>query len=52
MHVEPGTFETDGKTYLKFAARDGWYALHDLQLEGKKRMKTDEFLRGWRPSAS
>jgi methionyl-tRNA formyltransferase len=52
MDVEPGSFETDGKTYLKFAARDGWYALHDLQLEGKKRMKTDEFLRGWRPSAS
>ena len=52
MKVNTGAFETDGKTILKFAASDGWYSITDLQLEGKKRMSTVEFLRGWRPSAS
>lgn len=43
---KPGTFITDNKTYLKFACTDGFIAVTDLQLEGKKRMKIDEFLRG------
>lgn len=42
-------WETDGKNYLKFRAVDGWYNITDLQLEGKKRMSVEEFLRGWRP---
>ncbi|WP_163717117.1 methionyl-tRNA formyltransferase [Mangrovibacterium lignilyticum] len=42
----PGTLETDGKTYLKIAASDGWLAISDLQLSGKKRMATADFLRG------
>ncbi|MGY0040615.1 methionyl-tRNA formyltransferase [Pedobacter sp. NJ-S-72] len=46
--VGPGTFLTDGKTYLKFAAQDGFITLLDLQYEGKKRMMVDEFLRGMR----
>ncbi|MFM9985064.1 MAG: methionyl-tRNA formyltransferase [Flavobacteriales bacterium] len=50
--VLPGAFETDGKTYLKMAAGDGWYSITELQLEGKKKMTTVEFLRGWRPNAS
>ncbi len=41
-------WETDGKTFLKFACSDGNYSITDLQLEGKKRMKVDEFLRGWK----
>jgi methionyl-tRNA formyltransferase len=44
----PGSFETDNKTYLKFAATDGWINVLDLQLEGKKRMGVEEFLRGMR----
>ncbi|WP_111635572.1 methionyl-tRNA formyltransferase [Pedobacter cryoconitis] len=44
----PGTFLTDGKTYLKFAAQDGYITLLDVQYEGKKRMLVDEFLRGMR----
>lgn len=44
----PGTFLTDGKTYLKFAAQDGYITLLDVQYEGKKRMMVDEFLRGMR----
>lgn len=39
---------TDGKTYLKFKCSDGYYSLKELQLEGKKRMGIEEFLRGWR----
>ncbi|MFM9985344.1 MAG: hypothetical protein ACKVOK_08945, partial [Flavobacteriales bacterium] len=31
---------------------DGWYSITELQLEGKKKMTTVEFLRGWRPNAS
>jgi len=46
--VAAGTFLSDGKTYLKFAAADGFIKLTDLQYEGKKRMATDEFLRGMR----
>ncbi|WP_293300742.1 methionyl-tRNA formyltransferase [Pedobacter sp. UBA4863] len=43
-----GIFETDGKTFLKFATNNGYINLLELQLEGKKRMKVDEFLRGVR----
>jgi len=46
--VSPGTFLTDGKTFLKFAAQDGFITLLDVQYEGKKRMMVDEFLRGMR----
>lgn len=43
-----GNYITDGKTFLKFAAADGFITLLDLQYEGKKRMTVDEFLRGMR----
>lgn len=46
--VDPGTHETDGKTFLRFAATDGYLYLHELQLEGKKRMNVEDFLRGFR----
>lgn len=46
--VEAGAYLTDNKTYLKFATKDGFIKLIDLQLEGKKRMLIDEFLRGVR----
>ena len=44
--IEPGSFLTDHKTYLRFAAKDGFISLADVQLEGKKRMDIKEFLRG------
>lgn len=44
----PGSFDTDGKTYLQFACSDGFIKILDLQLEGKKRMLTEDFLRGYR----
>jgi methionyl-tRNA formyltransferase len=45
--TEPGTIETDGKKYLNVACQKGWLQITDLQIAGKKRMKTDEFLRGF-----
>ena len=45
--VAPGNFLTDNKTYLKFACTDGFINVTDLQLEGKKRMGIEEFLRGY-----
>ena len=41
-----GTLVTDNKTFLKIACADGYLIINDLQLEGKKRMKVAEFLRG------
>jgi methionyl-tRNA formyltransferase len=48
INVEPGTFETDGKSFLRFAADDGNLYVKEIQEEGKKRLKVDEFLRGKR----
>jgi len=45
---KPGRWESNGKTYLKFAAKDGYIYVKDVQLEGKKRMKVEDFLRGYR----
>lgn len=44
----PGTFESDGKTFLRFATNDGWINCINVQYEGKKRMDIADFLRGWR----
>jgi len=44
--IQPGGFLTDQKTYLKFACLDGFISVTDVQLEGKKRMGIEEFLRG------
>ncbi|MBN1987402.1 MAG: methionyl-tRNA formyltransferase [Prolixibacteraceae bacterium] len=45
--AEPGTISTDAKTFLDVACGDGWLRITDLQIAGKKRMKTDDFLRGF-----
>ena len=47
-NAQPGEYQTDGKTYLKFACEDAFISVTDIQMEGKKRMKIDEFLRGVR----
>jgi len=46
--VAPGEWQTDNKTWLKFAAQNGYIHVTELQLEGKKRMAVNEFLRGYR----
>lgn len=48
--LQPGIMVTDGKSKLSFACTDGWIHVEALQLEGKKRMLTTEFLRGYRPA--
>jgi methionyl-tRNA formyltransferase len=51
MHPAPkaaGTVETDNKSYLKFAGKDGYIHITELQLEGKKKMMVEEFLRGYK----
>ena len=45
---EPGKFETDKKTYLKFACSNGYISIKELQLEGRKKNQIEEFLRGFR----
>ncbi len=42
----PGQYTTDNKSYLHIKARDTLVVVHDLQLEGKRRLPIDEFLRG------
>lgn len=44
----PGAYDTDGRTYLRWATPDGYIRVTDLQLEGKKRMGTADFLRGYK----
>lgn len=47
--LTPGTSETDNKSWLRFAASDGYIYVEEMQLEGKKRMSVSDFLRGYRP---
>ncbi len=44
----PGTILTDNKSYLHIAVSDGFIAITDLQLPGKKRLKTVDFLNGYK----
>lgn len=44
----PGEFESDGKTYLRLVCANGSLQLEEIQLEGKKRMFIEDFLRGYR----
>lgn len=44
----PGSLITDNKTYLDVAVGNGFIRITDLQLSGKKRMKTIDFLNGYK----
>ena len=46
--ADPGKMETDGKTWLRFSASDGYIYIEELQLEGKRKMDIEDFLRGYR----
>ena len=46
--VRPGEIVSDGKTYLAIGTADGALRVTDLQLQGKKRMDVEAFLRGFR----
>lgn len=45
--ITAGFHETDGKTFLKFACANGYILVKELQLEGKKKMNVEDFLRGY-----
>jgi methionyl-tRNA formyltransferase len=47
-NVQSGAIVTDGKSFLKIAANDGFIHLITLQQAGKKAMNIEEFLRGTR----
>jgi methionyl-tRNA formyltransferase len=44
----PGEMETDGTTWLRYTAADGFIYVEEMQLEGKKKMGIADFLRGYR----
>lgn len=43
-----GSIQTDNKTYLHIACKDGLLDVQEIQLPGKKAMKIDELLRGYK----
>jgi methionyl-tRNA formyltransferase len=43
----PSEIVSDGKHYLKVACKNGFVNIVNLQIEGKKRMNTVDFLRGF-----
>lgn len=43
----PGHQVTDGKKSLKFATRDGFAKVLELQLQGRRRMQVSDFLNGY-----
>ena len=48
-HGQPcGTVESDGRTFIRVACADGWIAVRELQIAGKKRLPVRDLLLGWR----
>lgn len=46
--LAPGTFVTDYKHFVRFATTDGFLEVHDLHLQGRKRLSTKVFLNGYK----
>lgn len=46
--LPPGSFFSDGKSYLKISAADGYLNVLELQIEGKRHMNVRDFLNGYR----
>ncbi len=44
----PGDINSDNKTFLKFVTTDGFINVKEVQLEGKRKMKIQEFLSGFK----
>jgi methionyl-tRNA formyltransferase len=43
----PGSYESDKKSFIRFACNDRYISVKEIQLEGKKKMPVEEFLRGY-----
>jgi len=52
QEIQPGVIVTDNKTFLKVACSNGFIVIDELQLAGKKRLKTEDLLRGFHFSSS
>lgn len=48
QNLENLPFKTDNKTFLHLACKDGFLAIEELQIEGKKRLSIKEFLNGYK----
>jgi len=46
--IKPGTIETDNKSTIKIYLRDGWFIVNELQVAGRNRMQTKDFLNGFK----
>ena len=46
--LQPGQAVSDGKSFLKIACTGGFIRVLNLQTEGRKRLGTEEFLRGFK----
>ncbi|HAM10350.1 MAG TPA: methionyl-tRNA formyltransferase [Bacteroidales bacterium] len=46
--LPPGTIVSDSKHFIRIACADGFLSIINLQLEGKKKMNSIEFLKGFR----
>lgn len=46
-NFKPGLIISDGKHYIRIACKNGFINIANLQLEGKNRMSSVEFLRGF-----
>ncbi|MDY0315682.1 MAG: methionyl-tRNA formyltransferase [Bacteroidales bacterium] len=47
-NYQTGKIISDNKSQLKISAKDGFLIIHELQISGKKRMKTKDFLNGYK----
>jgi methionyl-tRNA formyltransferase len=47
-NFEPGTIISDGKYYFRISCKNGFLNIVSLQIEGKKRISTVDFLRGFK----
>ncbi|MEJ7646590.1 MAG: methionyl-tRNA formyltransferase [Chryseolinea sp.] len=45
-NANPGDFKTDNANFLYIKASDGWLSIDEVQPEGKRKMKVQDFFRG------
>ncbi|MCU4175176.1 methionyl-tRNA formyltransferase [Marinilabiliaceae bacterium N1Y90] len=45
--LKPGEVKSDNKTYIAIGTKDHALLIHELQLAGKKKMRTEDLLRGF-----
>ena len=45
--ITPGIIETDGKNFIRISGNNGYININEIQIAGKKRMKSEELLRGF-----